>query len=130
MRYAAYPFIIYGFIHAFALPISAAASARVCQIDLLCMDAEICEEAPDDAVLQLQIGESAADVMIEGDTETFARVAAEIEGMQSFLGSDPDGSGTILLSLHEGGEIIMSIHGRLFGPFAVTAFGSCTEVAE
>jgi len=105
-------------------------AAEICRFDQLCTGTDACEPAPDDAFLQLQLSQDTAEITIDGQTGIFTRIAPKIEGVESFLGSDPGGSGTILLSLHEGGEITMTIHGRIFGPFVVTGHGSCAGIAE
>lgn len=112
-------------------PHTAGAQAlRVCQFETVCSGTAPCETAEPDAAITIRTAGETAQITIEDKTVTARRAETLHADPATYFAAEPDTGGAMMVSVYTDGTGIASVHGDLFGPFAVTLFGTCPEVVE
>ena len=116
---------------ALAPPAAGAQEQSICRFQTICTDKAPCEAAEPGAAIQLRTtGDNTAEITIEDKSVSALRAETPNVDPVTYFAAEPDTSGALMLSVFEDGTGIASLHGDLFGPFAVTMFGTCSEAAQ
>lgn len=107
-----------------------AQEAQICRFETICSGTTACEPAEPDATILIRTTGDTAAITIEDKTVTARRVDTQHSDPETYFGAEPDTGGTMMVSVFADGTGIASLQGNLFGPFAVTLFGTCSAVAE
>jgi hypothetical protein len=113
------------------LPMAAGAQQeRICRFETLCSDTTPCEAAEPDSTIFIRGSGEIAEITIEDKTVIASRATTMAEDPETYFASEPDTGGALMVSVYADGTGIASLHGDLFGPFAVTLFGTCSAAGE
>lgn len=107
-------------------PLPAHAESWACIFDLICSKSE-CEDPEESlrANLVVEPDSGMAELLMsDGDNSSLQRRSEDLGKLTVYQGGDFDG-GAVMLSLHEEGDAIMTVHLDVFGLGASTAYGHC-----
>ncbi len=97
----------------------------ICHFTTVCTDDQPCEAAPVDAAMPVLLGDGWAELTVEDETDRFALLSDPGADPQTFFSSGIKDGGGAMLSIYADGAARMTMHSNLFGPFTVTAMGTC-----